>query len=269
MSFDWHTDADRRDSRLKTAGKACLMAWSFYSVIPMPKSIWSKRASRYVLLWFWTVGLGLGVVLSALIRIGQSFHLSPWIGGGILLVCSVWWTGGIHLDGFGDVMDALGSHQSPKRQLEIMKDPHVGSFAVIGLVLYLVTAYGFWVRLYACRSISILMALPALFVLSRGLTAWFALTLKKARSDGMLVQVTPREKYPFRHLLWIGNGLALFVLFLASPTCLALAVWLGLWTGHYLWLCLKRYGGTTGDLSGYYLCGLEWLGLMWLAICLV
>ena len=41
-------------------------------------------------------------------------------------------TGGIHLDGFGDTLDALASHAEPERKREILKDPRAGIFAVIG-----------------------------------------------------------------------------------------------------------------------------------------
>lgn len=46
-------------------------------------------------------------------------------------------TGGIHMDGFMDTSDALASWQSPEKRLEILKDSHVGAFAVLGCAGYL------------------------------------------------------------------------------------------------------------------------------------
>ena len=53
-------------------------------------------------------------------------------------------TGGIHLDGFLDVADARSSHQSRARKLEILKDSHVGAFAVIAMGCYLLLYTALW-----------------------------------------------------------------------------------------------------------------------------
>ena len=50
-------------------------------------------------------------------------------------------TGGFHVDGFMDTMDALCSNQGRERKLEILKDPHTGAFACIFLVCEM-TLYG-------------------------------------------------------------------------------------------------------------------------------
>ncbi len=47
-------------------------------------------------------------------------------------------TGGIHMDGFLDVVDARSSNGDRKKKLEILKDPHTGAFAIIGCGVYLV-----------------------------------------------------------------------------------------------------------------------------------
>ncbi len=45
-------------------------------------------------------------------------------------------TGGFHVDGFMDTMDAFHSYQPKERKLEILKDSHIGAFAVIMLAVY-------------------------------------------------------------------------------------------------------------------------------------
>jgi adenosylcobinamide-GDP ribazoletransferase len=54
-----------------------------------------------------------------------------------LLVIAFWIgiTGAIHEDGLADVADAFRAHRAPGRILEILKDPRVGSFGVLALVL--------------------------------------------------------------------------------------------------------------------------------------
>lgn len=46
-------------------------------------------------------------------------------------------TGGIHIDGFSDTMDALSSHAERQKKLEIMDDPHIGAFGVRWIIVYM------------------------------------------------------------------------------------------------------------------------------------
>ncbi len=87
--------------------------------------------------WFPLVGIVIGGALAAAVWAGG--HASPWIGGLLGLVVWVWITGGLHLDGLGDVADALGaSHRSPERFLEVLRDPHIGAFGSIAIALQLI-----------------------------------------------------------------------------------------------------------------------------------
>ena len=56
-------------------------------------------------------------------------------------------TRGLHLDGFMDLCDGLFGGYTPERRLEIMRDAHVGAFAVVGAVSLLVIKYGALVSL--------------------------------------------------------------------------------------------------------------------------
>lgn len=90
-----------------------------------------------------------------LARSARCFPLVGLLVGGIVLLClwpaqhhDVWlqawlgvlaWivvTGGLHLDGLADVADALGAaHRDRSRLLAVMKDPHLGSFGVLTLIV--------------------------------------------------------------------------------------------------------------------------------------
>ena len=56
-------------------------------------------------------------------------------------------TRGLHLDGLMDVCDGLFGGYTPERRLEIMRDSHVGAFAVLGAVSLLLLKYGALVSL--------------------------------------------------------------------------------------------------------------------------
>ena len=111
------------------------MCWGMFCAIPNPVRRWDEGCYRQMLLCLPFLGGMLGLVWAGigflLVRIsapGPIFALcmtaAPW--------CL---TGFIHLDGFMDCSDAVLSRRDRARRIEILKDPHVGSFAVICLVL--------------------------------------------------------------------------------------------------------------------------------------
>ena len=70
----------------------------------------------------------------------------------LLLIVLAAVTRGLHLDGFMDVCDGLFGGYTPERRLEIMRDSHVGAFAVVGAVSLLILKYG---ALYSLLSLSV------------------------------------------------------------------------------------------------------------------
>lgn len=83
------------------------------------------------------VGVIIGVALAcAAFVLGSA---GPWVGALGAVAAWVLITGGLHLDGLGDVADAFGAaHRDPNRFAEVLRDPHAGSFAVIAIGLALV-----------------------------------------------------------------------------------------------------------------------------------
>lgn len=109
-----------------------LVALSFLTVCPAfrreaftPKQISNSRA------WYPVVGLLLGLALVALER-GARLVFPPYLTAALLVAVLVALTRGLHLDGFMDVCDGLFGGYAPERRLEIMRDSHVGAFAVAG-----------------------------------------------------------------------------------------------------------------------------------------
>ena len=107
-------------------------AFSFLTILPLGytegrKPGWSFAA--YPL-----VGL---VVGGACALVAARSPFSTNVTAFLVVLAWVVITGGLHLDGFGDSCDGLLATVEPERRLEIMKDPRVGSWAVIGLILLL------------------------------------------------------------------------------------------------------------------------------------
>lgn len=89
-------------------------------------------------------------------------HITPWVGALAGVAMWAWITGGLHLDGLGDVADALGaSHGKPERFQEVLRDPHVGSFAVIAIALQIAAKLVLLAALPMTSAIWALLLIPA------------------------------------------------------------------------------------------------------------
>ncbi|HLO31281.1 MAG TPA: adenosylcobinamide-GDP ribazoletransferase, partial [Anaerolineales bacterium] len=118
---------------------------------------WSAGDSGRASALYSFVGLVIGI-LTWLAWQGAIFVFPPWVAGAITLVVWVALTGGLHLDGLSDCCDGLLASTSAERRLEIMKDPHVGAFGVIGLILVLLIKGVTLAALTPVTSLGILLA---------------------------------------------------------------------------------------------------------------
>lgn len=205
---------------------------------------WSAGESGRAAVWYPLVGLVIGT-LTWLIWRGATFLFPSLVTGAITLAVWVLLTGGLHLDGLADCCDGLFSSVSRERRLEIMKDPHVGTFGVIGLILILflkAVALTSFASLASATSLGILLAaslarwciLPAaLFPLARpsGMAADFRSGLRQ--SSIVLSAIVPLAL------------LALLGLRSVLPTMLGITT-----AALLLWLAKSRIGGVTGDVFG-------------------
>ena len=105
------------------------LAIGFLTIFPLapsgPVQMGPARA------WFPLVGLALGGTLAGL-DLAAREALPPMVVGALLVVVLLVLTRAIHTEGFLDACDGLLGGNSPARRLEILRDSHVGAFAVVG-----------------------------------------------------------------------------------------------------------------------------------------
>ena len=111
-------------------------AFLMYSRIPAPKTDWKEENRRYALGFFPVIGAVIGVSLILWRYICNIIVTGDIIFAAGAVCIPVIITGGIHIDGFCDVTDARSSYADKEKRLEILSDPHIGSFAVIHICLY-------------------------------------------------------------------------------------------------------------------------------------
>ena len=167
-------------------------------------------------------------------------------------------TGGIHLDGFVDSMDALNSFGGTEKRLEILKDPHIGAFGVIKLVQYVILYVAF-VILFARFGGGMIPVFCIGFVLSRALSGLGVTYFPGAKKEGMLASLQKKNEAKI-----VGSFLiiefavcACFTVILnhiAGPVVVLVSLLCFAW---YRRRAVRDFGGVTGDTAGCFLCMTE------------
>jgi adenosylcobinamide-GDP ribazoletransferase len=233
---------------------AIIIAFAFFTAIPMPRIDWAGRRMRFVPIMMPLVGL-IGGLLSWLLYLGlDALPISSLLKAVLLALFYVVYTGGLHLDGFMDSADAYFSRRTIERKLEIMKDPNAGPFSVISVtfliiikiaVLYEIFEYGKDFR-YAV----LLIFIP---IISRILQSSMLYLFPSAKKDGLTKIYGPLDKrYTVLHLFLIL--IVSFYLYLLVGMISSLVVTVAvLYYFVFYFSSKKQFGGITGDLLGAFL----------------
>lgn len=223
--------------------------------LPTPEEF--GRASGYFPLVGFLVGLELLLLRTLVTRDPVGMHQPLWAC--LLLLYWVWVCDSLHLDGLADTCDALATRRQSKEMLEVLHDPRLGSFGVIGLVLALLARW-IWLRYLPLQFI---WFLPLPLVASRLLSSLACQIRPYAGKPGSLSsQFITQSRHADSNRAF-GWAFASFIL-LAAPciyfgatsaldAVLALAICgFGIITG---WLLLRvpiqRLSGISGDLIGF------------------
>ena len=113
-----------------------LAAFIFFTRLPFwrLKEVPSECFKHVVPYWPW-VGWLTGGLMAMVLGLGsQVMPVSlAWI---LAIVTRLLATGALHEDGLADFFDGFGGGTTRERTLTIMKDSHIGTYGVIGLIVY-------------------------------------------------------------------------------------------------------------------------------------
>ena len=246
---------------IKTIFKSIDVAFSIYSKIPMPRFEWDSEDMKYHMCFFPWVGAVIGMILYLWNRfcVWNEIEgiLYPLMAASIPLLV----TGGFHLDGYMDTMDALHSYQKKEKKLEILKDPHIGAFSVIMAAVYGLMYTGF---LSEIRDVKAFGIICCSFFVSRCLSGISVMTFQAAKKNGMLnVFSTTAEKRIVTIFLVLELIAAIAFMFFISPLYTLVAVLFEFIVFlYYKHMSIKQFGGITGDLAGFFVCVAELAAVM-------
>ena len=227
-------------------------AFLMYSRIPMPQVEWKEENRRYALCFFPMIGAVIGVLILLWRYLCSLLDFGAIITGVVSVIIPVMVTGGIHIDGFCDVIDAKSSFGDREKKLSIMSDAHIGSFAAIYLAVYLLLQTAVYSEI---RDMKIVAVTALGFVLSRSLSGIGAVCFKSAKSDGTLQSfVKPaHRKITLSVLVVIAVITAVFTAYISLVSGVLAIVGALFCFLLYRISAYKNFGGITGDTAGWFL----------------
>ena len=98
---------------------------------------------------YWSFSGWLTGGMMALIFWGASTILPHGVAVILALTSRLLITGALHEDGLADFFDGFGGGTNRESTLRIMKDSHIGSYGVLGLILYYLLSFSLLVSLPA------------------------------------------------------------------------------------------------------------------------
>ncbi len=220
---------------------------------------------RYAFCFFPLVGALLGAIVYGVANLLWYQGVGTICFAAVMTVLPILYTGGIHVDGLLDTLDALNSYGDREKKLEILKDPHTGAFAIIGAVCYFVLTFGMWSEV----PVEVVPFIAVGYVLTRALSGLSVVTFPLAKNTGLAATFSDMSHKSRVKLTMIVYSFVCFTVLLWMDLLLGggiIIVSMLVFAYHYH-VCKRQFGGITGDLAGYFLQYNELAILIWLVVC--
>lgn len=261
--------------RLRNIFKRMLAALMFFTRLPLWRLATVDRSyfERVVPLWP-LAGWLTGGVMALTVWLSQWAALPIGIAVALALAFRCLLTGALHEDGFADFCDGFGGGTSCERTLSIMKDSHIGTYGVLGLILYVLIVWNVLTALFAAGLSPLILV--AVDTLAKGLSVTIIYVLPYARTEA-----EAKNRLIYVYTPWSERLLSLLLALAPLVLCLVLvpetlpepAQWLLVLILPVCGCALlfswmhRRIQGYTGDC-----CGATFLiteTLIYLSLCLV
>ena len=219
------------------------MAWGMFCAIPCPHKVWDSDKYPHMLLAFPWIGLMIGALWALA---GLAAAKLGFLGAALMAVLPGILSGFIHLDGFMDCADAVLSRRDLEKRRAILKDSHVGAFAVIAFGLWGLLGFAAFASLDVNRVLYVLPFIPAV---CRGCSAAAVLSFAPMSTSGY-AKLPESVKAHHKYLALLETMLfaAAAVLLGGVPGCAAVFGAIGSWA--VIHALRRNLQGMSGDISG-------------------
>jgi adenosylcobinamide-GDP ribazoletransferase len=232
---------------VRAAIEECKVALQFLTRLPVgAPARWPPGALAASAPMFPLVGALIGAAAGLVFALATGLGLPPMLAALLAVAAQILLTGGLHEDGLADVADGFGGGRTRADKLRILRDPRLGSFGAMALMLALLA------RISALAALAEPGLVAAVLIVA-GATSRAALpvimaTLAPARDDGLAASAG--RPHPLRATAAVI--IALLTAFVLLPPAMA-AVGLIAAAGGALIiarLARRQIGGHTGDVLG-------------------
>ena len=223
--------------------------------------IMKKIKNKYAICFFPVIGIVAGALLYGWNYVCTACGFGQICFAMVGAVIPVIITGGIHIEGFMNTTDALRSGEKKERKQEILKNPHVGAFAVAAAICFFMLYVAGLMLIWKENQ---LLLLGLGYIISRTLSGMGLVWFPMAGKEGTLYSFSSMaDRRTVRVVLVMLLALELAGAVIIQPLIGAVmslaAMWV--WT-YYYYMSKGRFGGITGDVAGYFTCLCELSGVL-------
>lgn len=241
-----------------------VMSLTMFSIIPMTQR-WDDKASCIVIPSFPLVGTIIGGLWYGLSLFLTSLEIPLMLSTALLLLFPLMMSGFIHIDGYMDTSDAMFSRVELAKKRAILKDSHVGAFAVIMLGCYFILGFS---SVYGMLERNVpTLAFLLIPILSRSLAGTALLNIKPISKTGFGATFRQNTRHVHTGVVVCFGIACLVVGYLLGglTVLLPLSALLlgGLLSTVYI---VKQLDGISGDLCGFIITVSELCALLALAV---
>ena len=256
---------------------AFFMAWGNFITLPCPSQKWDGKLKNLMLAMLPSVGIVVGALFFGLMFVCGKIGLPDMVVTLIAEFYMFYIHGFMHLDGFMDCTDAIMSRRSLEERQRIMKDPTVGSFAVVMVAFLLI---GWCACFYTMISSSPLLVYGIVLVpvISRAGAGYQVLTYKPIGHSQYVEDYESKDRGKYRAIVIVQQLLYMVLLYVVYSLVIGIP-----FHGMIKVFCIncvtslatfiagmharKQLGGMSGDIAGYSIIWGEFAGVMTAAIC--
>lgn len=221
-----------------------LLALQFLTRIPVHirGTVTEQKIARSMV-YYPLVGLFVGAA-AALLHLLLSEVAAVAVADLASIVLLIVITGNMHLDGFMDTADGLGSGKPRERMLEIMRDSRVGAHGVVAGILIILAKVVLLGQIPSEHKFTVLLLFP---VVARWSMVYVATVYRYARTQGLGTFTAFLGKRELLMASLITLAIVFYLLRLEGLFLVGSALAGTVLIGVYL---VRRVGGMTGDLFG-------------------
>ncbi len=247
--------------------RSFLICLSMYTTIPVPHIIWEEKNMKYIFYSLPLIGIILGLTEYLLYILSLYLGFSSVLYAALSVAVIVLLTGGIHLDGYADTIDAVFCHGDIEKRRQVLSDAHTGAFAVIYTILYFIVLFASFENMYD-KNIPVFIFI-LVFTISRVLSLFLIALVPSSANKGLLYIFSSKERK--KSLLIYAFSLSLVFVFLtyiliSYKFMLILLLILVIISIILIKYFKKVFGGISGDLAGFSICIYEISALLFCSI---